>query len=250
MTNDPTAPAVEPHERSRRRFIAVGATILLVAVLLAGLELVRLGANHWSPFGSDVGRHVRADDPTAPVPVALDAAVIAEVGQLTGHWDGTGRWGLRSPSGDLTASIRSIRIADDDPAADYYVAQVATTWTHGSGTPHLPDPVEITVTSDVDPLDHVFGATDSFVSDAGCQDRVSLPMTVGALDGGAAQACSGYGVELVAMQPTTATWRAVQPEGLRSVDLEFSQKVAQGEVPRWSVTVVAQDGTVILPTER
>ncbi len=240
----------QDHERDRERerttFILLATALLLTAVLLAGAMLLRLGANHWAPFGTGVGERIAADHADAGADLSTRTAAVDDLGELRRHWDGAGRWGLRSPSGDLLASISSVRLAEDDPAADYYVATVATTWTHGSGTPHLPAPVEITVTSDADPLDRGFGATDSFLSEAGCEVPVRLPATARmdlGLNGGSAQACPGYGVELVALQQRTATWLAVQPEGLRSVDLEFSQRVAPGVVPRWSVTVKAAGST-------
>lgn len=234
--------------RERTRFIGAAIVMLAMAVLLAGGVLVRLGANHWAPFGTGVGLSVAADNLVVGADLSTKAATVEAVGELTSRWDGTGRWGLRSPPGALLASISSVQLVDDDPSADYYVAKVATTWSHGSGTPHLPDPVEITVTSDADPLSRMFGATDSFLSQAGCDELVSLPATDGetaiGLNGGSARVCPGYGVELVAMQQRTATWRAVQPEGLRSVDLQFSQKVGQGVVPRWTLTVSTEDGAV------
>ncbi len=184
--------------------------------------------------------------------VELDsvADAVETLGEVASHWDGTGRWGLRSPSGDLVAGLRSVRLVDDDPTADYYVAELATRWSHGAGTSHLPDPVEITLMSDVRAIDEEFGGTASFVSEAACNETVILPATNGRLpggvNGGSALVCAGYGVDLVDVQPLRATWRAEQPEGLRYVDLEFAEKVPQGVVPHWTVTVRAEGRTARL----
>ena len=243
MTTDLHESAIPTGHAPQRALVRLLVALIAVGSLVAGVLVLRLVVNGWAPLGTGYGARLEAGQAPSEPEDVIDPESFVWHSRGTAHWAARGRWGITVPSGEVVAELRSTRIDDLDPSADYYAVLVETMWSRGPGTARLRSTVELTLTSDSAAIDDVFGATDSFISDADCTETVYPPTTGGAVPGGTAEVCGGYGVDLVDLGPSSAMWRALQPEGLRHLELVYSQKVPEGVAPTWTLTIKAPGAT-------
>lgn len=214
-----------------------------VAVALVALVTTPLRVSGWTPWGLP-GAAASPSDPTVPP----DTGAVETPGRFQEHileaaWSGSAAWPLTPASGTVTIDAWVGRVDDADPTGDYYSVHVVTSWRHDGGLTRLPAPVQIRVVSDTAAVSNVHGATEGFVSSAGCQETVSLPATIGAHGhDGTASACRGFGMKLLGEDESSAAWLAEEPAGLRQVEVVYAAKVPDGARPVWTVELTTPSG--------
>lgn len=130
------------------------------------------------------------------------------------------------------------RLADSDPNGDYYAMTVTSNWTYSSGGRNYPARTYQYVASNTVSKDNVYGAPGTMTSSTGCNTAFSVSWGLGPFTARVTPAfCSGYTVSRSAYTAQRANYTSSTAGELTKVETTYSQKVANGTVPRFEAHV-------------
>jgi hypothetical protein len=145
---------------------------------------------------------------------------------------------LVQPKGSMYLCYYKYRIADSDSSGDYWAMSVETYWTLRDGEADYPAVMYQNATSNLSARSNVYTATPSFTSNTSCNSSLSFTVSAGPIGATVRpRVCSGYRVNRYGYGPTQALYTSTSAGGLRKVETVYLQKVANGAVPRFTVSV-------------
>lgn len=146
------------------------------------------------------------------------------------------QYGDRWATGHVYVCYTKYRISDGDPNGDYYALVADSHWTYSAGNKSYPARMYQFVASNATSKDNVYGSTPGFTSNQSCSTSFSVSFGVGPFSVSTSpRVCSGYTVSRTTYSYVRSNWQAEKVGGLSNVETAYSQKVANGTVPKFEV---------------
>jgi hypothetical protein len=142
------------------------------------------------------------------------------------------------PRGTVFICFTKYKISDSDRRYDYWAVEIESNWRLKDGHAKVGARIFQNIKSSIKAHDNVFGATPTHKSDLSCSQPLTVNFQVSVFSASVSpKICKGHTVRLSSYSPTAARYTSTKAGGLRRVQTLYSQKVRQGRVPKYNLSV-------------
>ncbi|MFI0448208.1 hypothetical protein [Actinomadura sp. 6N118] len=142
------------------------------------------------------------------------------------------------PRGTVFICFTKYKISDSDRRYDYWAVQIQSNWRFRDGDAKAGARMFQNIKSSIEARGNVYAATPTHKSNRSCNQSFSVGVQAGFFGASVSpKICSGYTVQRSSYSAKYARYTSTKAGGLRRVETVYTQKVPQGRVPKYNLSV-------------
>lgn len=142
------------------------------------------------------------------------------------------------PRGTVFICFTKYKISDSDRRYDYWAVEIESNWRFTDGDAKAGAQMFQNIKSSIEARGNVYAATPTHKSNRSCSQSLSVAVQVSFFNATVSpKICSGYTVKRSSYSAKYARYTSAKAGGLRRVQTLYTQKVPQGRVPKYNLSV-------------
>lgn len=142
------------------------------------------------------------------------------------------------PRGTVFICFTKYKISDSDRRYDYWAVEIESNWRFSDGSAKAPAAMFQNIRSSIGARGNVYAATPTHKSNRSCGQSFSVGVQAGFFSASVSpKVCKGHTVRRSSYSAKYARYTSPKAGGLRRVQTLYTQKVPQGKVPKYNLSV-------------